>query len=165
MNFEKKRSPKYCDLGWAFSSKCFIPRREIRSISSRGPIEVSFHLLNFGLERVYWTSKTYRVYRVFFARKCFIVTDGRDGKDGDGLDDEQKGPLIFFILRYIKHYTHIYFYSKGKLSGQTSCGFIFWSSWGVAPTIFKITILCRQFSKLSLKVDFLEKNNMDFPLK
>ena len=50
----------------------FIPRREIRSISSRGPIEVSFHLLNFGLERVYWTSKSYRVYRVFFARKCFI---------------------------------------------------------------------------------------------
>ena len=61
----------------------FIPRREIRSISSRGPIEVSFHLLNFGLERVYWTSKTYRVYRVFFARKCFIVTGGRvDGLDG-----------------------------------------------------------------------------------
>ena len=57
-----------------FARKCFIPRREIRSISSRGPIEVSFHLLNFGLERVYWTSKTYRVYRVFFARKCFIVT-------------------------------------------------------------------------------------------
>ena len=50
----------------------FIRRMEIRSISSRGLIEVSFHLLNFGLERVYWTSKTYMVYRVFFARKCFI---------------------------------------------------------------------------------------------
>ena len=62
-----------------FARKCFIPRREIRSISCRGPIEVSFHLLNFGLERVYWTSKTYRVYRVFFLRKCFIVTGGTGG--------------------------------------------------------------------------------------
>ena len=138
--------------------KCFIPRREIRSISSRGPIEVSFHLLNFGLERVYWTSKTYRVYRVFFARKCFIVTDGLTGGRVDGLTDgHQKGPLIFFILRYIKHYTHIYLYTKEKLSGQISCGFIFWSSWRVAPTIFKITLLGWHFSKMGLKVDFLEK--------
>ena len=81
------------------------------------------------------------------------------------VDGEQKGPLIFFILRYIKHYTHIYLYTKEKLSGQISCGFIFWSSWGVAPTIFKITLLRRHFSKMSLKVDFLEKNNKDFPLK
>ena len=86
--------------------------------------------------------------------------DGLDGWDG-----EQKGPLIFFILRYIKHYTHIYLYTKEKLSGQISCGFIFWSSWRVAPTIFKITLLGRHFSKMSLKVDFLEKNNKDFPLK
>ena len=84
----------------------------------------------------------------------------------DGLTDgEQKGPLIFFILRYIKHYTHIYLYTKEKLSGQISCGFIFWSSWRVAPTIFKITLLGRHFSKMGLKVDFLEKNNKDFPLK
>ena len=34
---------------------------------------------------------------------------GRDGRDGtDGTDGPQKCPLIFFILRYIKHYTHIY---------------------------------------------------------
>merc|ERR1712115_541398 len=84
-----------------------------------------------------------------------VVTGGR-------VDGEQKGPLIFFILRYIKHYTHIYLYTKEKLSGQISCGFIFW---GVAPTIFKITLLGRHFSKMGLKVDFLEKNNKDFPLK
>ena len=83
----------------------------------------------------------------------------------DGWDGGQKGPLIFFILRYIKHYTHIYLYTKEKLSGQISCGFIFWSSWRVAPTIFKITLLRRLFSKISLKVDFLKKNNKDFPLK
>ena len=96
--------------------------------------------------------------------------DGRVGRMGrvdgwDGWDGHQKGPLIFFILRYIKHYTHIYVYTKEKLSGQISCGFIFWSSWRVAPTIFKITLLRRHFSKMGLKVDFLEKNNRDFPLK
>ena len=35
--------------------------------------------------------------------------DGMDGV-GWGLDGDQKGPLIFFILRYIKNYTHIYLY-------------------------------------------------------
>ena len=36
---------------------------------------------------------------------------GRDGTDGsDGSDGYQKCPLIFFILRYNKHYTHIYLY-------------------------------------------------------
>ena len=29
----------------------------------------------------------------------------------DGVDGYQKCPLIFFILRYIKHYTHIYLYT------------------------------------------------------
>ena len=94
------------------------------------------------------------------------MTDGLTGGRVDGwTDGHQKGPLIFFILRYIKHYTHIYLYTKEKLSGQISCGFIFWSSWRVAPTIFKITLLGRHFSKMGLKVDFLEKNNKDFPLK
>ena len=58
-----------------------------------------------------------------------VVTDGRvDGWTDGRVDGHQKGPLIFFILRYIKHYTHIYLYTKEKLSGQISCGFIFWSS-------------------------------------
>ena len=30
------------------------------------------------------------------------------GSDGVELDSNQKCPLIFFILRYIKHYTYIY---------------------------------------------------------
>ena len=88
---------------------------------------------------------------------CDGWTGGR--VDGwDGWDGHQKCLLFFFILRYIKHYTHIYLYTKEKLSGQISCGFIFWSSWRVAPTIFKITLLGRHFSKMSLKVDFLEKS-------
>ena len=33
-----------------------------------------------------------------------LMFDGWDGWDGlDGLDGNQKCPLIFFILRYIKH--------------------------------------------------------------
>ena len=95
-----------------------------------------------------------------------VVTDGLTGGRVDGLTDgHQKGPLIFFILRYIKHYTHIYLYTKEKLSGQISCGFIFWSSWRVAPTIFKITLLGWHFSKMGLKVDFLEKKQLGFPFK
>ena len=36
--------------------------------------------------------------------------DGTDGTDG-----HQKCPLIFFILRYNKHYTHIYLYIYKKI--------------------------------------------------
>ena len=137
------------------SIKVIYPRREIRSISIWGSIEVSFHLLR--QERYIGFQKLIK-FTAFFARKRFILTGGRT-------DGCQKCPLIFFILRYIKHYTYIYLYTKEKLSGQISCGFIFWSSCGVAPTIFKIKLLRRHFSKMSLKVDFLEKNNKDFPLK
>ena len=35
-------------------------------------------------------------------------TDGRDGRDG--WDVPQKCPLLFFILRYNKHYAPIYLY-------------------------------------------------------
>ena len=45
--------------------------------------------------------------------------DGTDGRDGN-----QKCPLNFLVLRYIKHYTHIYLYIYiKKLSRQISCGF------------------------------------------
>ena len=126
----------------------------------------------FGLERVYCTSKTYRVYRVFLTRKCFIVTGGRvDGLTGGRVDGWTDGRLTkrsfnFFlfwdILNAILIYTYI---QKKNCPDKYLVGFIFWSSWGVAPTIFKITLLRRHFSKMSLKVDFLEKNNKDFPLK
>ena len=93
-----------------------------------------------------------------FGVQCSNLKNAGVSQCCDGwTDGHQKGPLIFFILRYIKHYTHIYLYAKEKLSGQTSCGFIFWSSWRVARTIFKITLLGRHFSKMSLKVSFWEK--------
>ena len=132
----------------------FIPRREMRSISCRGPIE-TLSIYCCLSKRILHFEKPEGFLNIFEPRKCFLWR-----MDGwDGLDGPQKCPLIFFILRYIKHYTHIYLYTNEKLSGQISCGFIFWSSWGVAPTIFKITLLRRHFSKMSLKVDFLEKSH------
>ena len=62
--------------------------------SHRGPIVFTLHFIGVG--RGTQDSKSYWVYRIFFLRKCFIVTGGR-------VDGGQKGPLIFFILRYIKH--------------------------------------------------------------
>ena len=50
-------------------------------------------------------------------RSAPLYCEGRVGRM-DGWDGEQKGPLIFFILRYIKHYAHIYLHTKQKLSGQ-----------------------------------------------
>ena len=42
-----------------------------------------------------------------------------DGTDGTGrvgrVDGHKKCPLIFFILRYNKHYTHIYLYIYKKI--------------------------------------------------
>ena len=100
----------------------------------------------------------------FVARYTLQSPFGCDGRV-DGWTVIKSVLYFFFGLRYIKHYTQIYFYTQEKLSRQISCGFIFWPSWGVAPTIFKITLLRRHFSKMSLKVDVWEKNNRDFPLK
>ena len=75
-----------------FASKCFIPRREMRSISSRGPID-------FGLGKVYSILKHASWRGLFFASKCFIVM-GRMGRSS-------KVSLNFFHLRYIKYYTDI----------------------------------------------------------
>ena len=105
---KKKRSPKYSNFAWVFSSKCFI----------------------------WWDWWVIKSVLYFFSF-CDILNT-----------------ILVYILIH-----------KRKMSGQISCGFIFWSSWRVAPTIFKITLLRRHFSKMSLKVDFLEKNNKDFPLK
>ena len=58
-------------LEQTFTPKCFILRREMHSISSRGPIE-TLSIYCFALGKVYWISKTHIVYRVFFARKYFI---------------------------------------------------------------------------------------------
>ena len=40
-----------------------------------GPNLISFSF-NVPLEKSFLISKTYMIYHIFFARKCFIVTDG-----------------------------------------------------------------------------------------
>ena len=73
---------------------------------------------------------------------CDGLTGWRvDGWTGGRVDGQQKGPLIFFILRYIKHYTHIYLYTKEKLSWQISCGFKILVKLGVRMQKFKNTLL------------------------
>ena len=95
---------KSCLKTWVF-----IPRREMRSISSRG--QLFLLMFYFGLGKVYWISKIIRVYRDFFARKCFIWWDGRT--DGlDGLDGPEKCPLNFFIISGYLDYVYIYLYTK-----------------------------------------------------
>ena len=54
------------------------------------------------------------------------------------IDGYQKCPLIFFILRYIKQFTHIY---KKKLSRQISCGFKILDKLGVRIKKIKNTLL------------------------
>ena len=78
-----------------FPRNVLSPGGSLLADSQRGPIVFTYVL--FGVGRGTGGSKTYRVYRVFFLRKCFIVTGGRV----DGLDGHGKCPLIFSILRYI----------------------------------------------------------------
>ena len=64
----------------------------------------------------------------FFWSDYFFLM-GRDGR----VDGHQKYPLIFFIFRYIKHYTHIYLYIYiyiKKCPDKFLVGLKFWTSWG-----------------------------------
>ena len=82
----------------------FIPRREMRSINSRGSVVFTYVLI-FGLGKIYDTFKITILKRPFFVLENVLFTDGMGWMDGTGY---QKCPLISFILRYIKQYTHVY---------------------------------------------------------
>ena len=83
---------------------------------------------------------------------------GRDGRDGR--DCYQECTLIFFILRYNKHYTHIYFYIYiKKLSRQISCGFKILDKLGVRIKKIKNTLLVGFFENQSKSRLFIK----DFP--
>ena len=78
-------------LSHFFSSKCFIPR----SIS----LGVQLILFPFiGVSKSLELFKNLLSFAIFFCIKMFYLTGGTGWTDGD-----QKCPLIFFILRYIKH--------------------------------------------------------------
>ena len=88
----------------------------------------------------------------FFAFKKFNC-DVRDGTDRRTVVESFLD--YFSILRHIKHYTHIYLNIK-KCSDKYPVGLQFWSSWGVAPTIFKITLDETVFSKIVSNIAFPE---------
>ena len=84
--------------------KCFIPRRESARRLSRGPIVFTYVL--FCVRK--WTLKKKKghpssvILAEIFPQN--VLFDGWVG----GWTEYQMGPLIFFILRYIKQYTHLY---------------------------------------------------------
>ena len=47
----------------------------------------------------------------------------------DGWDGDQKGPLIFFILRYIKHYTYTNFFFRGPINLKSLMVWMGWMGW------------------------------------
>ena len=76
----------------------------MRSISSRGPIVFSYVLFwvrKRALKKEKGHQSSVILAEIFPQKVLFNWTDGTV---------HQKVPLIFFILRYIKHYTHIYIY-------------------------------------------------------
>ena len=106
--------PIYCLSEWILEFKnqyglsffCFkmfySPRGDMWYLT-RGPNDtLSICCLSERLEHF----KNQKGLSTFFPSKCFIWWDGV-GWDGLGC---QKYSLIFFILRYIKHYTHINLY-------------------------------------------------------
>ena len=106
--------------------------------SLRGPVLAHYD----EAEGRVWVSKSLELFKNLQGFSNFflpqnVLFDGTDGTDGD-----QKCPLIFFILRYIKHYTHIYLYIYiKKLSRQISCGFKTLDKLGVRIKKFKNTLL------------------------
>ena len=137
----------------------------MRSISSRGPI-VFTYVLFFWVRK--WTLKKKKVtvvvwfWRSFFLKMFYCAGGRTDGWTGGRVDGEQKGPLIFFILRYIKHYTHIYLYTKEKLSGQISCGFKILDKLGVRRNKIKNTLLVGFFKNQSKSQIFIKEITCKF---
>ena len=128
------------------------------------PVGVQLFLLMFyffGLGNELWKKKKVTVvvwfWRSFFLKMFYCAGGRTDGWTGGRVDGEQKGPLIFFILRYIKHYTHIYSYTKEKLSGQISCGFKILDKLGVRRNKIKNTLLVGFFKNQSKSNIFIKE--------
>ena len=96
-------------------------------------------------------SKTPSMRRLLFQKPLLC---GWMGGWVDGRTDDNLGPSIFFILIYIQHNTDIYLSQYKKMRDKFPVGLKFWSSWGDAPTILKITILRRLFSKIVPNINF-----------
>ena len=70
------------------------------------------------------------------ARRFAPSLMGWDGM-GWGVMGDQKCPLIFFILRYIKHYTYTNLYIYKKCPEKFLVGLKIWTSWGPDEKIQK----------------------------
>ena len=65
----RKRTPNYCHFDILKPRKCFIPRREMRSISSGGPIVFTYVL--FWVRKRMWHFQKQITVMTFFHLKCF----------------------------------------------------------------------------------------------
>ena len=87
-------------LGWLFR---FVPVWWLK-LKTKILKRISFVKL-----KTIWIFWWYKIEGEFDGMGWGVYLMGRTGRDGlDGLDGPQKCLLIFFILRYIKQYTHIY---------------------------------------------------------
>ena len=68
-------------------------------------------------------------------------------------------------MRYIKHYTHIYLYTKEKLSGQISCGLKILDKLGCCPNDFQNHTARPTFFKNGSKSRLFGKKQQGFPFK
>ena len=75
--------------------KCFIPQREMRSISSRGPI-VFTYVLFWVREGISHFQKSIGFLKIFEPRKCFIPL--REMRS-----TSSRGPIVFtYVLFWVK---------------------------------------------------------------
>ena len=104
--------------------KCLILRMKIRSISSKGPIV--FYLYIIWVRKRIWDFQVHDTKKTFFFVENVLFADGWTGRTV-----YQKGPLLFFIWRYIKYYTYIYLNTSTKCPDKHKLfvGFKFWSCW------------------------------------
>ena len=79
-----------------------------------------------------------------------------------GWDGHQNGPLMFFILGYIQHYTYTNLYIYKKMSWQISCGFKKLGKLGVRINKIKNTLLVEFFKNQSKSNIFLKEITCKF---
>ena len=99
--------------------KMIIPRREIRSISSRAPIFFTHTL--FELRNVYVSFKITLLGWSIFVLENVVYTYGMGWM---GLSNIKSGFEFFFILRYIKLPSHVLKYVSKTYPHKFAVGFL-----------------------------------------
>ena len=94
-------------LAWFREISFFIPRWEMRSISSRGPIVYT----KFWVRKFWTLSKSGRVSQLFFPLKCFIPR-------WEMRSISSRGPIIFTYLLFTFGLGNVYGTFKITLQGS-----------------------------------------------